>query len=190
MKIRSLKFSSQSRAPSARAARRSGSSPQQAAVEAERELVARQDEQAGVDVRVPMKFPTIDTERAVVEMDDEHDRRGDRDEEFTRLDDDEGPRALLGPKERGDLLVSSSAPRADERGADEVAAPRCRRAPRDGARKDEACYEADVALVIVNQNDVRRTRSREPDRSSRSRSGRTRSRCPLAARSRARPRGP
>ena len=135
---------------------------QQAAVELEPELLAAVADERGVDEERAREVADDDADRALVEHDDEEQRRADRQEDVREARRDEGDRALLDAEERRELLVVHPRPEPDERGRDELCSRRTSRRgrPRSAASRATPTTSPAVAIAIVNQNDVRTTRRR------------------------------
>ena len=158
----------------------------QAAIELEPELLAPVADQHHVDDQRAREVADDDADRALVERDDEEQRRADRQEDVREARRHERDRALLDAEERRELLVVHPRPQADECRHDELGVVgRAEEQVRDRGGEHEPRDEPG-----------RRHRHREPEGraentppclpapGSRSRSGRTRCGCPCAARCR------
>ena len=116
--------------------------PEQLAVELEPEQLAPVQEEHDVDRERPDEVADDRAGRALVQADDEQDRRAHGQEHVRQARVHELHRALLDAEQRGQLLVVHLRPEADERGADEprvVAEPQHVRDRRgEDAADDEA----------------------------------------------------
>src|SRR5207248_2758845 len=127
---------------------------EEAPVELQPELVAAIPEQNEVDGEGADPVADDYPERALVEVDDEDDRRADRDEQVGERREREENRPLLDAEEGCQLLVVHLSPEPDEGGANQpgLAVPERERIG-DGLRRDPARSEAE-----------RRAAHREPER--------------------------
>jgi hypothetical protein len=123
-----------------------------ARVELEAELLATVAEEREVDEQRAGEVAHDDAERALVERDDEQDRRADRQQHVREARGDERDRALLDAEERRQLLVVHLRPETDERRADEGVIVDLEEV-RDRRREDPPEHEAES-----------RGRHREPER--------------------------